>query len=595
MHYARTLTLVAFVMIGSLLALRAEAEQRTWRDQTGKFSLEAEFVEIDGEQVKLRTDKGKEVMVPLEKLSQDDQDFLADYLDQQDADKGIRLTVTRFFNALRKGEEKRDDAIRETITSKAREKLEGSGSGIKNLAKPDRSTKTAVRTVSIDGDTAEATVRMRLQGKSIRPRVLLRKEEGQWLVYGLVGPNNEEEETTILFEDAASSSSSSEVARATERAAGDEDMEAPGELARAESGPHPEELARAAKAGAKKEEPDHYAVPEGDAQDLMKFLDRLAAGRPPRGVDESEHQVKVNMAIETAADRVLADHAASQEDKQAMAGRLIAALLELRKSEPEKYTAKLADLPDELGRRELTAVMPDAQSAVLLVQLDEAAGTQEVEPVKQAIDAAMAHLPDAPSSPLTLQLASLATHSAEQVGDEFAAQTYASVADLFAKSADEEMRQVGETMAAKSRRMQLLGSEMVVTGVSPKGERFNFADYQGKVVLVDFWATWCEPCMEEMPNFRKLYAEYHDRGFEVVGISVDNHMEKLAQYLSNEKFPWTILADYHPRNKDALSEHYGVDELPQTILIGADGRVISLNARGEDLTKQLAALFGDEA
>lgn len=201
MRYRRQFVLCSLIMVcGSLTASGAFADQRTWNTKSGKFSVEAELVDFDESTITLRTAADKEITVERAKLSNEDLSYLEGLEAQKSDELGIRLTVTRFFNALRKNEEQRLEQIREAITQKSREEMEGAGSQIKDLAKPDRSSKTTIRSVDIEGDTAEATVRMRLRGKSILPRLLLRKEEGTWLVYGLIGPNEEEEEETILFE-----------------------------------------------------------------------------------------------------------------------------------------------------------------------------------------------------------------------------------------------------------------------------------------------------------------------------------------------------------------------------------------------------------
>jgi peroxiredoxin len=97
-----------------------------------------------------------------------------------------------------------------------------------------------------------------------------------------------------------------------------------------------------------------------------------------------------------------------------------------------------------------------------------------------------------------------------------------------------------------------------------------------------------------MPNIRSNYAEYRDRGFEVVAISVDRELEDLEKYVEKEEPPWTILADYHKKvdAENRISTYYGVSGIPTTILIGPDGNVVSLNCRGKRLGAALKRLLG---
>jgi thiol-disulfide isomerase/thioredoxin len=76
------------------------------------------------------------------------------------------------------------------------------------------------------------------------------------------------------------------------------------------------------------------------------------------------------------------------------------------------------------------------------------------------------------------------------------------------------------------------------------GSQLDWKSYRGKVVLVDFWATWCGPCRAEVPNVMKMYRDYHDKGFEVLGISLDDRREQAESYIKQEEIPWpTMFSD----------------------------------------------------
>jgi peroxiredoxin len=108
--------------------------------------------------------------------------------------------------------------------------------------------------------------------------------------------------------------------------------------------------------------------------------------------------------------------------------------------------------------------------------------------------------------------------------------------------------------------------------------------------LVEFWATWCAPCLTELAHVRECFEKYHPRGFEVVGISLDEDRAALERYLKQQPFPWATLYDAGANNP--LAAYYGVTGASAAILVDQEGRVVSINARGGELDYQLATLLG---
>jgi peroxiredoxin len=119
------------------------------------------------------------------------------------------------------------------------------------------------------------------------------------------------------------------------------------------------------------------------------------------------------------------------------------------------------------------------------------------------------------------------------------------------------------------------------------GKPLSIANYKGKVVLLDFWATWCGPCVHELPNVIKTYDAYHKQGFEIIGISLDKDQEKLASFTKEKSMTWVQYFDGLVwQNK--LAAKYGITSIPATFLLDGQGTIIGKDLRGEDLDKAVA-------
>ena len=121
-----------------------------------------------------------------------------------------------------------------------------------------------------------------------------------------------------------------------------------------------------------------------------------------------------------------------------------------------------------------------------------------------------------------------------------------------------------------------------VTARDLQGHPLSLAQYNGKVVLMDFWATWCGPCVGEMPNVIAAYNKYHAQGFDVVGISLDQSRPALTAFIAQNKMPWRQVFDGAGWGS-AVPREYGVQAIPFGLLIGRDGQIAAVDVRGPEL------------
>jgi len=126
---------------------------------------------------------------------------------------------------------------------------------------------------------------------------------------------------------------------------------------------------------------------------------------------------------------------------------------------------------------------------------------------------------------------------------------------------------------------------------TPDGREIALSSLRGKVVLIDFWASWCKPCRMENPNVKKVYEKYHRKGFEILGVSLDRDMNAWKGAIEQDGLPWMHVSDLQFWN-NAVAQQYGISSIPFTVLVGKDGKVLDKNLRGPALEAKLAELFG---
>lgn len=126
---------------------------------------------------------------------------------------------------------------------------------------------------------------------------------------------------------------------------------------------------------------------------------------------------------------------------------------------------------------------------------------------------------------------------------------------------------------------------------TPDGDTFALSQLRGKYVLIDFWAAWCRPCRMENPAVKKVYDKYHRKGFEILGVSLDQSREAWVGAIQADGLPWKHVSDLGYWN-NAAAQEYGVSSIPFTVLVDREGKVIAKGLRAHDLEAKLAEIFG---
>ena len=129
-------------------------------------------------------------------------------------------------------------------------------------------------------------------------------------------------------------------------------------------------------------------------------------------------------------------------------------------------------------------------------------------------------------------------------------------------------------------------------GTTLSGQPIDLESYRGHFVLLDFWATWCGPCIAEIPDMKRMYAKYHSQGFEIIGVACNDKDEesRVRKLVDKEAIPWPQIYDAADGVQD-LKEAYGLTFYPTMILISPEGRVVSHEARAEELERLLKEAY----
>lgn len=344
---------------------------------------------------------------------------------------------------------------------------------------------------------------------------------------------------------------------------------------------------------------------EPTVENLVHFLNvldeeglRLSEALRKLPPEEQQKQVLRIMAFHgRAADGIMASAEATKAQLEQAAMAKAGTIVPLSENDPVKIRKAFDSLVSVLKARGAADVAWQTEVYRLVAQLQTMTQMPDT-PTMNGLLENVARLSqeaktlkciDHPTMQVLLRFIMLA----DGVGDAAKiSQACKSLHEALIASDDANLVQSATLLTGMARRLTLVGNPMAMVGVTLDGKEVSLADYRGKVVLVDFWATWCGPCVREFPHLKKMYETYHEKGFDILGFSLDEDKEKLAGFLKDRNVPWTVLVQ--KENGEGVADpagYYGILGIPCMILVGADGNVIATNARGEALEKALQKLF----
>ena len=323
-------------------------------------------------------------------------------------------------------------------------------------------------------------------------------------------------------------------------------------------------------------------------------------GRKP----PTQESIDASKAVYEAAAKIYALPDLTAEDQQRVLQREAAALMVLAYADSQTYFPKLTLISDELEKRGLPKIVKETEKHVLGIGGTLVTNTGNgsttignVEPLAERMIMYAEQFPGAES----LQIIDIFLQRIRSMNNAAHRDRRLALAAPIFQKYYQKINHSARALALEPdiMRATLPGQPMFITGVDINGQDLDWQSLNDKVVLLQFWGTWCAHCKEEMPELIALYEKYHDAGLEIIGVNTGvkgDDAAKVKQFLDTQSFggkriPWTILHEGlgQSKNNTTMTKIYGIDELPVLILVGRNGKVLNLHP----LPATLDNLIGD--
>jgi len=341
---------------------------------------------------------------------------------------------------------------------------------------------------------------------------------------------------------------------------------------------------------------DPFAVPDtSDDRALQMFLQRLVQTQPDTPTPEAivAHLNKIDAVVGKVLERPIGD-------------KFYRSVVELRlqlygvleqvgdTTASKKRTDYLKSLSESKrpGIAELVSRFELEQRVEQLLELEESQQNALIAELIQLLRSAPQD--DDEALQFAVQVSMTGVEMLQRSNSAQAVPVLKAVIAALNERKDDRLADLVANLEGTLRRLQLPGNPIEVVGQSLDGKEFNITSLKGKVVLVDFWATWCGPCIAELPHLKELHEAYRGKGFEIVGVSLDTEREELTSFVKANSINWPILFD--PTSEQGIDNkiavHYGITGLPAMILVDQNGKVVDADIHGATLDEALEKLLG---
>ena len=224
---------------------------------------------------------------------------------------------------------------------------------------------------------------------------------------------------------------------------------------------------------------------------------------------------------------------------------------------------------------------PAIAAHVAFHQLEQRVMTSDDLPIDQLqplLDETFNYLSQQDLGDTHLRIASTVVHAVNRYDDEeIRKEQFKRFGKVFSQSESRTLTAYGKNIiksaTAPANVSQLVGKPLELSGVTDLGGELEWASYRGKVVLVDFWASWCGPCRAQMPKIKAIYEELDREKFDVVAVNLDRSVEAFEEYSKEHQSPWpNVIGD----DGRAMAEQYGVTALPTMMVVDGDGKILAV-------------------
>jgi len=335
---------------------------------------------------------------------------------------------------------------------------------------------------------------------------------------------------------------------------------------------------------------------EATPEEMLKFVDSAWQTPIQASSNQEANAMKIHVLgqIIAGSDEILASEEASEDVALGAVQNKMQALGVLAQAGDPNAPQLAMALARDLAKDERPKLAREGKLILLSGQLREIP-TLAPEGRKQFADNLLSLFSHGNLSERELEIANITATLFEQSDDYAAAErVLKAMAEQIKKSDDPAVRSRLAEFEGGARRMGLPGKPLKISGETLAGKPFDVKDLKGDVVLVQFWASWCTYCLQEIPHIKQMYQDYHDQGFEVVGVNLDEQASRANEVVAHFDLPWPQLFSNDPATlgmENPNATRYGINGIPQCILIDREGNVVSLQARGGILEDELAKLF----